>query len=90
KNLPVSEVKIDRSFIADMALSRSNWTIVKATVQLGRCLGLQIVAEGVEDPDVGSALRSLGCDYAQGYLYGRPMPVEAAAELLAREHVEAA
>jgi diguanylate cyclase (GGDEF)-like protein len=83
KDLPVHEVKIDRSFVSGMALSRNNRMIVKATIQLVHSLGLQVVAEGVEDGQVDSELRGLGCDYAQGYLYGRPQPVEAWGGLLA-------
>lgn len=90
KELPVHEVKIDRSFIADMALSRSNRMIVKATVQLAQSLGLQVVAEGVENAETHSALRGLGCDYGQGYFYGKALPADEVAALLARPNVEAA
>ena len=83
KDLPVQEVKIDRSFIADMSVSRNNRMIAKATIQLVHSLGLQVVAEGVEDAQVHSELRGLGCDYAQGYFYSRPQPLEAVEELLA-------
>jgi EAL domain-containing protein (putative c-di-GMP-specific phosphodiesterase class I) len=82
KDLPVHEVKIDRSFIADMSVSRNNRMIAKATIQLVHSLGLQVVAEGVEDAEVHSELRGLGCDYAQGYFYGRPQPLEAVEQLL--------
>ncbi|HET9461360.1 MAG TPA: GGDEF domain-containing phosphodiesterase, partial [Gaiellaceae bacterium] len=90
KDLPVNEVKIDRSFIADMSVSRNNRMIAKATIQLVHSLGLQVVAEGVEDPEVHSELRGLGCDYAQGYYYGKPQPLAAVEELLAGEALEAA
>jgi diguanylate cyclase (GGDEF)-like protein len=90
KDLPVGEVKIDRSFISDMALSRSDRMIVKATVQLAHSLGLQTVAEGVEDPKTHTELRGLGCDYGQGYLYGKPLPGELVREALERRDVEAA
>ena len=90
KDLPVKEVKIDRSFIADMSVSRNNRMIAKATIQLVHSLGLQVVAEGVEDPEVHSELRGLGCDYAQGYYYGKPQPLAAVEELLAGEALEAA
>ena len=90
KDLPVQEVKIDRSFIADMSVSRNNRMIAKATIQLVHSLGLQVVAEGVEDANVHSELRGLGCDYAQGYLYGKPQPLEAIEALLARGVREAA
>jgi diguanylate cyclase len=90
RELPVHEIKIDRSFITDMTVSRSNRMIVKATVQLAQSLGLQIVAEGVENAETHSALRGLGCDYAQGYLYGRALPADAVADLLAPRDAEAA
>ncbi len=90
KDLTVQEVKIDRSFIADMAVSRNNRMIAKATIQLVHSLGLQVVAEGIEDAQVHSELRGLGCDYGQGYLYGRPQPLEAVEELLAGAAREAA
>ena len=90
KDLPVGEVKIDRSFVSDMALSHSSRMIVKATVQLAQSLGLQVVAEGVEDAETHSALRRLGCDYAQGYLYGKPLSGDLVLEALERRQVEAA
>jgi diguanylate cyclase (GGDEF)-like protein len=90
KDLPVQEVKIDRSFIADMSVSRNNRMIAKATIQLVHSLGLQVVAEGVEDANVHSELRGLGCDYAQGYLYGKPQPLEVVEQLLAGDAREAA
>ena len=90
KDLTVHEVKIDRSFIADMSVSRNSRMIAKATIQLVHSLGLQVVAEGVEDADVDSSLRGLGCDYAQGYFYGRPKPLEAVEQLLAGDTLQAA
>ena len=90
KDLPVHEVKIDRSFISDMSVSRNNRMIAKATIQLVHSLGLQVVAEGVEDPEVHSELRGLGCDYAQGYLYGRPQSLESVEVLLAANDQQAA
>jgi diguanylate cyclase (GGDEF)-like protein len=74
KNLPVHEMKIDRSFISDLTVSLHDRMIATAAIQLGHSLGLTIVAEGVETPDVHNALRGLGCDVAQGYLYARPLP----------------
>jgi diguanylate cyclase (GGDEF)-like protein len=90
KDLPVQEVKIDRAFIADMSVSRNNRMIAKATIQLVHSLGLEVVAEGVEDEEVHSELLGLGCDYAQGYFYGRPQPLAAAEELIAGDAREAA
>ena len=76
KDLPVHEVKIDRSFISDMAVSPHDRLIVQATIQLAHSLGFQVVAEGVETVEVRNALREMGCDYAQGFFYGRPQPAE--------------
>ena len=90
KDLPLSEVKIDRSFISDMAVSRDNLMITKATIQLVHSLGLLVVAEGVEDAEVHDELRGLGCDYAQGFLYGRPQPLRAVEQMLAADDQEAA
>jgi EAL domain-containing protein (putative c-di-GMP-specific phosphodiesterase class I) len=78
KRLPVQTIKIDRSFVMEMCEDTSDATIVRSTVDLGRNLGLEVVAEGVETEEVWDALRELGCTLAQGYLIGRPMP---AAEL---------
>jgi diguanylate cyclase (GGDEF)-like protein len=77
KDLPVHEIKIDRSFISGMAASPHDRLIVQATIQLAHSLGFQVVAEGVETVEVRNALREMGCDYAQGYFYGRPEPAEA-------------
>lgn len=74
KNLPVREVKIDRSLISGVASSPQDRTIVRATIEMAHSLGLTVVAEGVETPGQQTLLRSLGCDYAQGYLYARPIP----------------
>jgi len=73
KRLPVKAIKIDRSFVVDMCEDVGDATIVRSTVDLGRNLGLAVVAEGVETEKVWLALRELGCTLAQGYLIGKPM-----------------
>ena len=78
KNLPVHEVKIDRALVSGIAASDPDRTIVRSTIEMAHSLGLAVVAEGVETVEQQALLRSLGCDYAQGYLYARPLP---AAEL---------
>ncbi len=78
KELPVDELKIDRSFVIQMADSPSDAVIVRSTIDLGHNLGLRVVAEGVETQHAWQELSTLGCDVAQGYYLGRPMP---AAEL---------
>ncbi len=72
--LPVDELKIDRAFVRDLDRSASNQAIVRTTVELGHSLGLKVVAEGIETPDVWAALLRLGCDLGQGYMISRPMP----------------
>lgn len=76
KRLPVSEIKIDKSFIINMALDDNDAVIVRSTIELARNLGLQVVAEGVETEEMWSLLSSLGCDLAQGYYLSRPIPAE--------------
>jgi diguanylate cyclase (GGDEF)-like protein len=74
QRVAVNEVKIDRSFVAGVAGSESDRALVRATVQLAHSLGARAVGEGVEDEELAGALRALGCDFAQGYHLGRPMP----------------
>jgi diguanylate cyclase (GGDEF)-like protein len=74
--LPIDEIKIDRSFIADMTVSAGHHAIVRSIVDLGHNLGLHVVGEGVESEEIASALTATGCEVAQGYLYARPMPAE--------------
>jgi len=76
QRVAVNEVKIDRSFVAGLADSESARALVRATVQLAHGLGARAVGEGVEDEVLAEALRSLGCDFAQGYHLGRPMPAD--------------
>ncbi|HEY0181044.1 MAG TPA: EAL domain-containing protein, partial [Dokdonella sp.] len=71
--LPVSEIKIDRSFVAAMAESIEAAKIVEFTIRLARGLGLTTVAEGVDNADTLTALEALGCDLAQGFLIAPPM-----------------
>jgi diguanylate cyclase (GGDEF)-like protein len=74
KRLPVREVKIDRSFVTTMATDARDAAIVRCTIDLARSLGLRVVAEGVETPDVRARLTSMGCDQAQGYSFSRALP----------------
>jgi diguanylate cyclase len=77
KRLPVREVKIDRGFVTAMDTDEGDRAIVRATVDLGRRLGLDVVAEGVESEAVLENLRALGCHFAQGFAVGRPMDPDA-------------
>jgi diguanylate cyclase (GGDEF)-like protein len=76
KDLPVHQLKIDRSFVASMAADPSNALIVRSVVELGHNLGLTTVAEGVEDEVTRDRLEAMGCDVAQGYHICRPMAAE--------------
>ena len=80
--LPVSELKIDKSFVRDMLDNRAHEAIVRSVIELGHNLGLRVVAEGVEDSAVLDRLRSIGCDLAQGFHIARPMPISSLAEWL--------
>lgn len=74
KRFPVSVLKIDRAFTEELVGSAQNRAIVQAITTLSRILGLRTVAEGVEEVEQNHILRELGCDDAQGYFHGRPMP----------------
>ncbi|MGW4201434.1 putative bifunctional diguanylate cyclase/phosphodiesterase [Streptomyces sp. NPDC004726] len=85
RRLPVSELKIDRSFVARLAVDNQDAEIVRCTVDLAHSLGLLVVAEGVEDDETWERLRDLGCDAVQGWLVAAAMPPqEATAWLRAR------
>jgi diguanylate cyclase (GGDEF)-like protein len=79
KRLPVSELKVDRSFVTHMLENADDETLVRSLVELGHNLGLTVVAEGVEDQATLDALTLVGCDVAQGYHLGRPMAAAAMA-----------
>jgi EAL domain-containing protein (putative c-di-GMP-specific phosphodiesterase class I) len=74
KELPVHELKVDQSFVAQMTSNSRDAVIVHSTVDLGRNLGLRVVAEGVEDSLTLQHLGLLGCDAVQGYYISRPVP----------------
>lgn len=82
KRLPISELKIDRSFVAEMLQDDSDAMIVKSTIDLAHDLGLTVVAEGVETLEVQQALKVSGCDAIQGYYLSRPLPAAALVEWL--------
>ncbi|MFI9027093.1 putative bifunctional diguanylate cyclase/phosphodiesterase [Streptomyces sp. NPDC053560] len=87
RRLPVSELKIDRSFVARLAVDTEDAEIVRCTLDLAHSLGLLVVAEGVEDDETWERLRDLGCDAVQGWLVAAAMPPdETTAWLRAREH----
>lgn len=73
QTLPFSCIKIDKAFVQHMNNSERSFYIVKSALELARSIGLTTVAEGIEDADIGQRLADMGCTYAQGYHYGRPM-----------------
>ncbi len=72
-NMPIDEIKIDRSFVTDLLYSSNHEAIVRSTIYLAHSLECRVVAEGVETEALGQYLMSIGCDKIQGYWYGRPM-----------------
>jgi EAL domain-containing protein (putative c-di-GMP-specific phosphodiesterase class I)/ActR/RegA family two-component response regulator len=74
QRMPFSEMKIDKSFVTDMALSKDSAVIVNSIIDLGHNLGLKVIAEGIEDQRAWEMLAEKGCDFAQGFHMGRPMP----------------
>lgn len=82
RDLPLDALKIDRSFVADVHRDARNASICEALLTLGRSLGLEVVAEGVESAEQLQWLRAHGCDHVQGYLIGRPVPLAQAIDAL--------
>lgn len=74
KQLPVDEIKIDRSFVMEMVKNNDDQVIVRTTLTMGHNLSMEVVAEGIEDANTLSVLKEMGCDLAQGYHIARPMP----------------
>ncbi|WP_277981401.1 EAL domain-containing protein [Sphingomonas phyllosphaerae] len=82
REFPVDVIKIDRSFIADLLKDSGDAAIVNAVLGLANQLQIAVVAEGVETPEQAAYLLARNCGHAQGYLFGRPMPADAAEALL--------
>jgi len=86
--MPVHEVKIDRSFVQGLESDPEFAPVVRSAIDMGHGLGLKVVAEGIETEAAATRLREFGCDVGQGYLYAKPMPLEAfEAWLVGRERV---
>jgi diguanylate cyclase (GGDEF)-like protein/PAS domain S-box-containing protein len=83
KNLTVNQIKIDRAFVRNLMTESGDRAIVRSIIALGRSLGLQVVAEGVETAEQMQMLREFGCDLLQGFLYARPLGVDAVPGFLA-------
>jgi len=76
RKLPIDEIKVDRSFVSGMNANDDDAKIVRSTIELAHHLGLEVVAEGVETPEVLNRLVEMGCDAAQGYHFSRPLPAD--------------
>ncbi len=74
KSLPLDKIKIDKSFVQDLLLDDDDATIVRAIIQLGKSLGMQVIAEGVETVEQEAYIIAQGCHEGQGYLYSKPLP----------------
>ncbi len=80
---PVDKIKLDRSFVRDIAHDTSNAAVIKAVVNLGHSLGMRVNVEGVETGDVLSILSAYGVDEVQGYYYSQPLPADDVAQFVA-------
>ncbi len=78
----IDVLKIDRSFVSALDRNQENIKIIRTIVELGRSLGLRLIAEGVETVEQLASLEQIGCEFAQGFLWSRPVPAEQATELL--------
>jgi EAL domain-containing protein (putative c-di-GMP-specific phosphodiesterase class I) len=76
KQVPADELKIDKSFVLNMLADKADRKIVEQTIALGHSFNLAVVAEGVEDERVSKELIAMGCDFAQGFHYARPLTPE--------------
>ena len=83
--LPFDRIKIDRSFVQSMNKDPESWAIVKAVTGLGKSLGVDVTAEGIEDSFAAERLRELGCDKAQGWHFGKPLTAAEARALIAAQ-----
>jgi diguanylate cyclase (GGDEF)-like protein/PAS domain S-box-containing protein len=90
RRFPVDKLKIDQSFVRDLSGNAGGMTIVEAIIALGHALGLKVIAEGVETTEQADLLRGRKCDQAQGYYFGRPMPMDELVSLILRQRSGAA
>jgi EAL domain-containing protein (putative c-di-GMP-specific phosphodiesterase class I) len=81
-NFPANILKIDKSFIDKMNSGESSKQYVAAIISIGHIMGFEVISEGVEEEDQLKTLREIGCDYIQGYIWGKPMPKEEAEKLI--------
>jgi EAL domain-containing protein (putative c-di-GMP-specific phosphodiesterase class I) len=76
KRLPLDQLKIDRAFVRDILLDAASGAIAQTLISLGRAMGLSVIAEGVESEEQREFLAGLGCHTYQGFLFGRPVPLQ--------------
>jgi len=87
RKFPLDKIKIDRSFVTDIATRSDQVAIIQAVLSIARALGMTVTAEGVETEIQKDFLKALGCDSAQGYLFGKPVRFEEVAEIVAQQAV---
>ena len=85
KKFPINRIKIDRSFVSDISIEKNGDDMVNSIIALGHCMGLKVLAEGVETEDQLNYLKEHGCDEVQGYLYSKPVPENEIADLCKQE-----
>jgi EAL domain-containing protein (putative c-di-GMP-specific phosphodiesterase class I) len=88
KRLPIDTLKVDRSFVSSMGADAAGVRMVEAILQLARLFRLKVVAEGIERNEEADLLRALSCEYGQGWLFGKPLSVEACLERLLGNRTE--
>ena len=87
KKFPLDRLKIDKSFVSEIRVNSDDAAIVGSTINLGKLLGLSVIAEGIEDLATAELLKSMGCEEGQGYYFGLPMPAaEFEQRFLTNEH----
>jgi len=84
KKFPISKLKIDKSFVKELELDINDTAIICSVIALGKSMGLEVIAEGIESSEQLETLKSEGCDQGQGYLFSKPVPASALPELLKR------
>ena len=82
---PANLLKIDKSFVDDMNKDDSSKQYVAAIISIGHIMGLDVIAEGVEEEEQLASLKDIGCDYIQGFIWGRPLPMNEAERLVMGE-----
>jgi EAL domain-containing protein (putative c-di-GMP-specific phosphodiesterase class I) len=83
KRLPADAIKLDKSFVKGLGEDLEDTAIVRMVVELAHTLGMEVVAEGVETVEEAALLAEMGCDFAQGFYFAKPLPPEAVSEFLA-------